>query len=140
MKALLRIAFIGLAALAGMNAASAGQNGVQPPRLVQSGDPMVGTGKLVIGGVIGETRTSGAARNCYGSTLCRESGTYIGDQGVLHYDGGNTVTDRRRKPLIPPTLAPRHVEWCSTQYRSYRTQDNSFQPYDGPRRTCVSPY
>lgn len=33
-----------------------------------------------------------------------------------------------------------HVGWCSDRYRSYRASDNTFQPYNGPRRTCVSPY
>lgn len=33
-----------------------------------------------------------------------------------------------------------HVAWCANQYRSYRTSDNTFQPYQGPRQQCVSPY
>lgn len=33
-----------------------------------------------------------------------------------------------------------HAEWCFSQYRSYRASDNTFQPYNGPRRQCVSPY
>lgn len=33
-----------------------------------------------------------------------------------------------------------HVRWCYDRYRSYRAYDNSFQPYSGPRRQCVSPY
>jgi len=33
-----------------------------------------------------------------------------------------------------------HVSWCYARYRSYRAWDNSFQPYHGPRRECVSPY
>ncbi len=33
-----------------------------------------------------------------------------------------------------------HVDWCSSQYRSYRASDNTFQPYNGGRRTCMSPY
>lgn len=36
--------------------------------------------------------------------------------------------------------SPSHVEWCMGQYRSYRASDNSFQPYNGPRRQCRSPY
>lgn len=34
----------------------------------------------------------------------------------------------------------RHVDWCYDRYRSYRESDNTFQPYNGPRRECVSPY
>ena len=33
-----------------------------------------------------------------------------------------------------------HVDWCYNRYRSYRASDNTFQPYNGPRRQCVSPY
>lgn len=33
-----------------------------------------------------------------------------------------------------------HVEWCYNRYRSYRASDNTFQPYNGPRRECRSPY
>jgi BA14K-like protein len=33
-----------------------------------------------------------------------------------------------------------HVRWCQNRYRSYRINSNSFQPYNGPRRICYSPY
>lgn len=33
-----------------------------------------------------------------------------------------------------------HVAWCEDHYRSYRRSDNSWQPYNGPRQVCVSPY
>ncbi|NHT75099.1 BA14K-like protein [Rhizobium sp. PP-F2F-G38] len=33
-----------------------------------------------------------------------------------------------------------HVAWCQARYRSYRAYDNSYQPYNGPRRLCNSPY
>lgn len=33
-----------------------------------------------------------------------------------------------------------HVEWCYDRYRSYRASDNTYQPYNGPRRQCRSPY
>jgi signal peptidase I len=33
-----------------------------------------------------------------------------------------------------------HVRWCYNRYRSYRAWDNTFQPYNGPRRQCYSPY
>jgi hypothetical protein len=37
-------------------------------------------------------------------------------------------------------LNPRHYEWCAGRYRSYDAYSNSFQPYNGPRQTCYSPY
>jgi hypothetical protein len=37
-------------------------------------------------------------------------------------------------------LTERHYRWCERRYRSYRRWDNTFQPYHGPRKQCVSPY
>ena len=37
-------------------------------------------------------------------------------------------------------LSNAHVAWCHNRWRSYRVSDNSYQPYNGPRRICVSPY
>lgn len=48
--------------------------------------------------------------------------------------------------IIGGALAPgatrgsAHVNWCANRYRSYRASDNTFQPYNGPRRQCNSPY
>lgn len=33
-----------------------------------------------------------------------------------------------------------HVRWCYDHYRSYRASDDTYQPYNGPRRRCRSPY
>ncbi|MBB4572431.1 BA14K family protein [Rhizobium lentis] len=33
-----------------------------------------------------------------------------------------------------------HQAWCYARYRSYRAFDNTFQPYNGPRRQCLGPY
>ena len=33
-----------------------------------------------------------------------------------------------------------HVQWCYNRYRSYRAWDNTYQPYNGRRRQCWSPY
>ena len=33
-----------------------------------------------------------------------------------------------------------HVAWCSARYRSYSVHSDTFQPYDGPRCRCRSPY
>ena len=49
-------------------------------------------------------------------------GDAINDQPV--YSGGGSA----------------HVQWCYDRYRSYRAYDNTFQPYNGPRRQCYSPY
>ncbi|MGH6760306.1 MAG: BA14K family protein [Phyllobacterium sp.] len=53
------------------------------------------------------------------------------------------------RPYYEPYYRPRpiyrrpangHVSWCYQRYRSYRAYDNTFQPYNGPRRQCRSPY
>ncbi|WIJ23978.1 BA14K family protein [Devosia sp. RR2S18] len=33
-----------------------------------------------------------------------------------------------------------HLVWCENRFRSYRASDNTFQPYNGPRQQCISPY
>jgi len=45
-----------------------------------------------------------------------------------------------RAPARGYSMSQAHVNWCASRYRSYRAYDNSFQPYNGPRRACVSPY
>ncbi|CVI59327.1 MULTISPECIES: BA14K family protein [Agrobacterium] len=39
-----------------------------------------------------------------------------------------------------PAYGGSHVAWCQNRWRSYRAYDNTYQPYNGPRRICVSPY
>ncbi|PDT84141.1 BA14K family protein [Sinorhizobium sp. BJ1] len=33
-----------------------------------------------------------------------------------------------------------HLRWCLERYASYRLDDNSYQPFNGRRRQCNSPY
>jgi hypothetical protein len=33
-----------------------------------------------------------------------------------------------------------HLDWCHGRYRSYRESDNTYQPYSGGRKECVSPH
>lgn len=33
-----------------------------------------------------------------------------------------------------------HYRWCANRYRSYDRYTNTYQPYYGPRKQCVSPY
>jgi hypothetical protein len=39
-----------------------------------------------------------------------------------------------------PRAGGSHVSWCYDRYRSYRAYDNTFQPYNGARQQCYSPY
>ena len=51
------------------------------------------------------------------------TGAIVNNNNTRVYSGGNA-----------------HVSWCYDRWRSYRAYDNSYQPYDGPRRICYSPY
>lgn len=33
-----------------------------------------------------------------------------------------------------------HLRWCLERYASYRLDDNTYQPFNGRRRQCNSPY
>ena len=36
-------------------------------------------------------------------------------------------------------VAPEFASWCAARYNSYRAEDNTYQPYSGPRRSCQPP-
>lgn len=40
----------------------------------------------------------------------------------------------------PVGFSQAHYNYCYAKYRSYHAPSNTFQPYYGPRRPCVSPY
>lgn len=44
------------------------------------------------------------------------------------------------RPAPGAGINPKHFDWCSARYRSYRSYDNTFQPNYGPRQQCLSPY
>lgn len=44
------------------------------------------------------------------------------------------------RPQQGTFLSQAHINWCHNRWRSYRVSDNSYQPYNGPRRVCVSPH
>lgn len=43
-------------------------------------------------------------------------------------------------PRLGVALPVSHVRWCQGRYRSYDAYSNTFQPYNGPRQQCLSPY
>ncbi|WP_425350242.1 BA14K family protein [Phyllobacterium phragmitis] len=47
---------------------------------------------------------------------------------------------RGHRPRYRRPAGSAHVRWCYNRYRSYRAYDNSYQPYNGPRRQCYSPF
>jgi hypothetical protein len=56
---------------------------------------------------------------------------------------GGAIAQSQQPQYAPPTRYLNnnsHVDWCFAQYRSYRASDNTFQPFNGPRQRCYSPY
>ena len=47
--------------------------------------------------------------------------------------GGALAQSRPRRVRDP------HVEWCLNRFRSYDPVSDTFQPFNGPRRRCISP-
>ena len=75
---------------------------------------------------------SGEIRNCESPVADTPSVTHVasnGDDAAPHAaaDIGNGYTQA-------------HYDWCGNRYRSYRAEDNSYQPYAGTRTQCQSPY
>ncbi|MEQ8449207.1 MAG: BA14K family protein [Nitratireductor sp.] len=66
---------------------------------------------------------------------------YLNVPGLL-YDGyaPRRYVQPRRRYDRSYGLSGAHIQWCFDRYRSYRVRDNTFQPYHGRRRQCVSPY
>ncbi|MBX5149062.1 BA14K family protein [Rhizobium lentis] len=54
--------------------------------------------------------------------------------------GAGAVVVAPRYVAPAPRMGSAHVAWCANRYRSYRAYDNTFQPYNGPRQQCYSPY
>jgi hypothetical protein len=69
-------------------------------------------------------------RNFYGS------GFYLG----LGVAPAYRYYTQPRRYYQPQRVGNAHVRWCYARYRSYRAWDNTFQPYNGPRQQCWSPY
>lgn len=51
---------------------------------------------------------------------------------------GAAIVNANRPQAQPAGDA--HIDWCFAHYKSYRLYDNSYQPYHGPRKPCISPY
>ena len=56
-------------------------------------------------------------------------------------DPATTASLPAAQPDQPPIdILSQHVAWCFDRYRSYRVGDDSYTPYAGGRRPCVSPW
>jgi len=48
----------------------------------------------------------------------------------------NSSTGQEARPELPAA----HVEWCTSRYRSYQPENNTYRSYTGRQRPCISPY
>ncbi|MEQ1405465.1 BA14K family protein [Neorhizobium sp. Rsf11] len=69
-----------------------------------------------------------------------DAGAIIGGLALGAIIGGALAQPRYAPPRRYYRGASAHTRWCYARYRSYRAYDNTFQPYHGPRRRCISPY
>ncbi|OJT96379.1 MAG: hypothetical protein BGN83_21830 [Rhizobium sp. 63-7] len=56
------------------------------------------------------------------------------------FGAGAIIGGAMNQPRVYRNVGSDHVSWCQNRWRSYRAYDNTYQPYNGPRRVCVSPY
>ena len=77
----------------------------------------------------------------------RDDGPDLGSALLGAIIGGVLVDQFNRPQPVPVPqgnagryLSQNHINWCHDRWRSYRVSDNSYQPYNGPRRICTSPY
>ncbi len=59
---------------------------------------------------------------------------------VLTTSSLNSPTDASGEPSRDVQLDIAHQQWCANRFRSYQPETNSYRPYRGGRRSCVSPY
>jgi hypothetical protein len=53
---------------------------------------------------------------------------------------GGAIASEPGPVYAAPTTGEAHAQWCMQTYRSYNPADDTYQPYNGPRQPCVSPY
>ena len=67
----------------------------------------------------------------------RQDGAETADMQKAATYASTQVMDDATDPM---QVQPAHAEWCMSRYRSYDAATNSYQPFSGGRRICVSPY
>lgn len=65
---------------------------------------------------------------------------FFGPRSGFYFEFGTAPRVYRTLPRRHYGLSQAHVNWCYNRYRSYDAYTNTFQPYNGPRRACISPY
>ena len=104
----------------------------------------IGIGAAIVGGAIVNAVRAGQ-RHCHeGQTYYCHSHAYANAYHYHDFPAGPILYQQVAAPPPPPVgqivLPQAHVTWCYNHYRSYDLNTNSFQPFQGPRRPCISPY
>ncbi|MEM9734782.1 MAG: BA14K family protein [Pseudomonadota bacterium] len=82
-------------------------------------------------------------RRYYGRRRGGNAGAVLGGIVAGAIIAGAINESRRARARRAPRRVYRgnaHTNWCYSRYRSYRAYDNTYQPYSGRRRACISPY
>jgi hypothetical protein len=75
--------------------------------------------------------------NYYNDGWYGGSGIYLGGGALLL---GALVGSALANNNYRGVYGNSHVQWCANRYRSYSPRSDTYQPYNGPRRRCISPY
>jgi BA14K-like protein len=104
----------------------------------------IGIGAAIVGGAIANAVRAGQQHCHQGQTYYCHSHAYANAYHYHDYQAGPILYQQVAAPPPPPAgqivLPQPHVTWCYNHYRSYDLNSNSYQPYEGPRRPCISPY
>ncbi|PWE53989.1 hypothetical protein DEM27_21900 [Metarhizobium album] len=63
----------------------------------------------------------------------------VGTLGSAQIFGNSVVTPDQVSDATGTYYADAHASWCMERYRSYRIEDNTYQPFSGKRKECLGP-
>lgn len=67
-------------------------------------------------------------------------GQVIVQQPTTTYVQQQPVVVQQAPVVVQGGFSQAHYQYCFSRYRSYDAASNTYQPYNGPRRPCYSPY
>ncbi len=61
--------------------------------------------------------------------------------GIVYVQPAPVIVQPAPQVVVTPgAYSQQHYNWCIANYNSYHAPSNTFQPYNGPRRPCISPW
>lgn len=60
--------------------------------------------------------------------------------GTVVVQQPTTTVVQQTPVVVQGGFSQAHYQYCFSKYRSYDANSNTYQPYNGPRRPCYSPY